>query len=174
MGTAIGCWLAEGSAGGGAVWVLSDALEADDFSVLLPGRSAIAAAVLLASAGLTGVFPAVPLGALLGAVALGSIVGVAFWADFLAKAPSASKVSALSEAPFDGDDEAAPLGFCGAWPSEGGVDELGAVSGVKAWAARPSGGRAMGFGLGGDASAGEIEGGAASLGSSSNAAKGLV
>jgi hypothetical protein len=92
----------------------------------------------------------------------------------LAKAPSASKVSAPSGAAFDGDDEAAPLGVCGAGLSEGGVDALGAVSGVEAWAARPSGGRAVGFRLGGDASAAEIGGGAASLGSSSNAAKGLV
>jgi hypothetical protein len=120
MGTAIGCdtamgWLAEGSAGGGAAWVLSDALEADfsDFTVLLPGRSVIAAAVLLASAALAGVLAAVPLGALLAAVALGSIVGVAFWTDFLAKAPSASRVSALSGLAFDGEDEAVPLGFCG-------------------------------------------------------------
>ena len=117
MGTAIGCdtamgWLAEGSAGGGAAWVLSDALEAD-FSVLLPGGSAIAAAVLLASAALAGVLVAVPLGALLAAVALESIVGVAFWMDFVAKAPSASRVSALSGLSFDGEDEAAPLGFCG-------------------------------------------------------------
>jgi hypothetical protein len=158
--------------------VPSDALEAD-FSVLLPGRSAIAAAVLLASAGLTGVFPAVPLGALLAAVVLGLIVGVAFWADFLAKAARASKVSALLGPgdPCDGDAEAAPLGFCGAWRSDGGVDALGAVSGVDAWVARPSGGRAVGFWLGddtGDASAGDAGGGGAPPGSSSNAAKGLV
>jgi hypothetical protein len=64
----------------------------------------------------------------------------------LAKAARASKVSALSGPgdPCDGDDEAAPLGFCGAW-SEGGVDALGAVSGVEAWVARPSGVRAVGF-----------------------------
>jgi hypothetical protein len=98
----------------------------------------------------------------------------------LAKAPSASKISALSEPrdPFDGDDEALPLGFCVAWLSEGGIDGLGAVSGGEAWVARPSGGRAVGFGLGGgdagDASAGEVGGGGASPGPSSNAAKGLV
>jgi hypothetical protein len=159
--------------------VPSDALEAD-FSVLLPCSSAIAAAVLLASAALTVVLPAVPSEVLLAAVALGLIVGVAFWADFLAKAASASKVSALSGPgdPCDGDAEAAPLGFCGAWRSDGGVDALGAVSGVDAWVARPSGGRAVDFGLGGgdtgDASAGDAGGGRAPPGSSSNAAKGLV
>jgi hypothetical protein len=158
--------------------VPSDPLEAD-FSVLPTCRSAIAAAVLLASAALTVGFPAVPSEALLAAVALGLSVGVAFWADFLAEAARASKVSALSGPgdPCDGDDEAAPLGFCGAWRSDGGVDALGAVPGVEAWAARPSGARAVGFWLAddtGDASAGDAGGGGAPPGSSSNAAKGLV
>ncbi len=81
-------------------------------------------------------------------------------------------------APFDGGDEAAVVGFCGAEPPGGDFGGRGAVSGVEDGVARPSGGRTATFWLGGggtgDATGGEVGEAEVSLGSSSNAANGLV
>ena len=70
------------------------------------------------------------------------------------------------------------VGFCGAEPPGGDFGGCGAVSGVEDGAARPSGGRTATFWLGGggsgDATEGAVGEAGVSLGSSSNAANGLV
>ena len=141
----------------------------------------MAAAVLLPSAASVGAVWVVPLGTLSAAVvSTPASLAVALRAVFLAKAASASTASTPSGpwGTFDGDDDAAVVGFCGAELAGGDFGARGAVPGVEDWEVWPSGGRTAPFWPGGagtgDATGGEVGEAGVSLGSSSKAANGLV